>query len=440
MEEIKLDPSGGGLITLTGPGGSKKYTTVKNRVKAFTSGIVGEVMFAVDGMLSGRSIPYTSFQDADGDSFADVDAVLAYVQANFNMASGGGATPGELEAVLNEAKDYTDLNIAVPAMFLSGDHFEVTKWYKPDGVTETTSSDPEAVPFVSLKSGTQPEQLPTPVFGTVSKTANSLSIPVTNLPSGATIEWTFDGVVDNLQTGTPFVKSGLTAETEYSVSARFLKPGLTDGPSSEISVTTNAEGGSYVVERRIKINPEGEYSSPSGVSGWNDLLVSNADIAEDGGYDSGFLNTATGANTAIKITAPKSWSGTNAQVLSPWPSGALLPELIGNNGFKWDAWDSTPSIQIAGLDPVKYYQVYVAALSNEGPTDEMNIAIGADVKSKVTYNNYGVNADPEMESPMWVVFNNKQGSSITIDFSKKAGGVSFNVVAIVIEESSVPKP
>lgn len=327
-----------------------------------------------------------------------------------------------------------------PVIFLSPDYFEITKWYKPDGVTETTSSDPEAVPFVSLKSGTPPETLPAPVFGTVTKSANSFDIPVTNIPSGATVEWMFNSVVDNTQTGTPFVKSGLTAETEYNVSARFKKTGLTDGPSSEISVTTNAEGGSYVVERRIKINPEGEYSSPSGVSGWNDLLVSNADIGEDGGYDSGFLNTDTGTNTAIKITAPKAWSGTNAQIISPWPDGTLYPELIGANGFKWDAWDTPPSLQITGLDPAKYYQVYIAALSNENAADEMYIGIGADVKTKITYNNYGSNTDAELESSMWVVFNNKQGSSITMDFSKKAGGVSFNVVAIVIEESSVPKP
>lgn len=325
-----------------------------------------------------------------------------------------------------------------PVMFLDSS-FEIKRYLKPDGVTETTSEDPEAIPEFGL-SGGGGETLPAPIFGTVSKSSNSFGIPVTNLPFGATIEWTFNSVVDNTQTGTPFVKTDLTPETEYTISARFKKSGLADSSPTEVLVTTDAAGGSYIVERRIKINPEGEYSTPSGVSGWNDLLVLNEDISEDGAYDSGVLKTDTGENTTIKITAPGAWSGSIAQIISPWPSGALLPELIGNNGFKWNSWDSPPSLQISGLDPVKYYQIYVAPLSNENASDEMYIGIDADVKTKVTYNNYGSNTDVQMDSLMWVMFNNKQGSSLTIDFSKKAGGVSFSVVAIVIEESSIPKP
>lgn len=282
--------------------------------------------------------------------------------------------------------------------------------------------------------------LPKPVFGSVTKTDSAVSLSVINLPSGAAVVWTFNSVTDATQTSGTFSKTGLNASTSYTITAKFTKSGYNDSAVTTTTITTNTAGG-YAVDRRIRINLSNEYTTPSNISSpkWNDMMLKSSEIGVANGFVSTFLATETSAATLIKITNPTTWAGASATILSPYPTTALYPATIGNTGLQFNSWDSPPQLKLIGLEAAKYYQLYIAVLS-DGASDVMNIGIGADVKTKSSYNNVGVNTDVEMQSPVWTVFNNKQGTEITINFSKNAGGSSFFVTAIIVEETTIQKP
>lgn len=130
----------------------------------------------------------------------------------------------------------------------------------------------------------EPEVLPTPTFGTVTKTQTTFSQPLTNLPSGASVVWTFNSVVDTGQTGGTFSKTGLTANTAYSLTAKYTKSGSTDSSVASTSITTDASVGVTKADLNA-YNTNAFYADAANVVGGGALV--------DGAIISGFPDALT---------------------------------------------------------------------------------------------------------------------------------------------------
>lgn len=134
MAIIKLDPSGGGAVTIE----AKKYTPVSGRILVSTGEISNTVAFGIDGMRGVTSIPYTDFRNAADGTFASVGAVVDYVQANFKKASGGGDVTS---AQLSEAITASEVRDAGKFVAQNGGTiYHTTKWFTPSGNVTTSGT------------------------------------------------------------------------------------------------------------------------------------------------------------------------------------------------------------------------------------------------------------------------------------------------------------
>lgn len=302
--------------------------------------------------------------------------------------------------------------------------FQVKRYLKPDGETETTSDDPEAIPEIGL-AGPAPEVLPTPVFGTLTKSSTGYSLPVTNKPDGAAIIWTDNGVTQPGE-DTPLARTGLTPSSVHAIAAKFTKSGSVDSQVAETSVTLDADSG-YVVERRWHINLRHQFGDNAGAP-WGNVRFDQ----------SGVVNVAASTGTGnIGVNQQVAFSGGTASVGSP--TSALYASEVINSGWEFQSAGST--IRISNLTTGKYYQVYVGSWADSNATQKASITVAGENKVKPNYRTWGTSGENEFTSAFYSVFNNKQPTSGNMDIVFNAVDFYNNYAeAIIIEESSVQKP
>ncbi|MGC4233799.1 MAG: hypothetical protein QM594_12550 [Niabella sp.] len=176
-----------------------------------------------------------------------------------------------------------------------------------------------------------PEILPMPVFGTVTKDENSFTVPITNRPDGAAVVWTVDSVIDS-ETGDTLSKSGLEPDTDYEVTAKFTKAGAIDSQVGTIEITTDAED---------------EPLEPASYGRTFTLPVESGQIFFDGENFSDSGNPVTLQDKDLFIIPPGNYSYIEIKNIN-MPAGQRVYFKNGNGLVNFDG--SFKSIEVRDVD------------------------------------------------------------------------------------------
>lgn len=206
---------------------------------------------------------------------------------------------------------------------------------------------------------------------------------------------------------------------------------------------TSTGGGTYVVEKTFRINLASEYSTPpSGSPYWNTFKPPISIIQSANGFTSTSFVDDTNAASSIVFSQKNPFTGTLGEIASSQTTAGNTG--IYTNNIVNTAWSingsSNSSVELSGLDPTKYYQIYIlmpsaAAESVRGAT------INGITKNKTATSilgSFGQVANG-LNDPEWIVFNNNTGSAIDIAFNRVSGNWESSVAAIVIEQSNIAK-
>lgn len=431
--QINVSLTGGG----SGPSGPVEWDDVLNKPDfsdVATSGSYNDLNNRPN-LFDGS---YNSLEDKpdlfSGD-YEDLYNKPELFDGNYNSLDGRPAlsevaTTGNYNDLSNKPDDLineTQLQqaLSIPAMFF-GPTLAVTKWLKPDGITETTEDDPEARPQIDV-AGEPPEVLPTPEFGTATIASTGYSLPVTNKPTGALIVWTDNG---DTQPGndTPLVLTGGTPESVHDITAKFTKTGSVDSDVAETQITLNPDSG-YEVVRRWYINTRHNFGSDASDPKWNNITLDESATTQD-------LTPQLGTGN-INMIANVAFSGSEGSLGA---TGGLYEDAVINTSWNYNG-GSGCSITLSNLDDTKYYQIYVGTWAVNNNTQVAIINADGEQKSKSNYQTWGVNGENEFESNFYTQFNNKQSATGVIDIIFDCSGFYQNrLQAIIIEESDVQKP
>lgn len=344
----------------------KTYAPAKGNILAYSGKKAGTVVLVMNGMMPyGQSFNYTDFRDNANATFASADAVLAYLQTNFKKATRRGDDTGS-------------------------------------------------------------NKLASPQIGTITKSDTEFSIPVTNLPSGATAVWVLEGVTQS-ETGATLIKTSMTPETTYTGTVKFTKPGNTDSDVVPFSVTTDAAVGVPGPVRRWYINLKNQFSEDAAAP-WNNVRF---DLP-------GPISITPSLGTGnIGVSQQVAFSSGTGSVGSP--SGALYSNLVINSA--WEFQSPASILRLSGLTDGKSYKLYIGTWADSNANQKARITVGSDVRVKPNYHTYGVEGENEFESSFYEVFVDVLPTAGYIDISYEAVDFYNNYAeAIIVEEIGIVTP
>lgn len=305
----------------------RTYAPAKGNILAYSGNKAGTVVLVMNSMLQfGKSYSYTEFRNNENAAFADADAVLAYIQANFKKATRRGDDTGS-------------------------------------------------------------NKLPSPQIGTITKTDTTFDVPVTNLPAGASIVWVLGGV-EQLDTTEVLSRTDLTPSTTYNGTVKFTKDGNIDSNTVAFSVTTDEAAAVPGVVRRWYANTRHNFGENPEDTKWNNILFSASTSANNltpslGSGMIGLIATVPFSGSENSLGAPENSLYEDAVINSAWAfqdGGGSTLRVSGVDDSKtynirigsWSSNNNTQQIiaSVLGQEDSKLnYHSYGASTDDEFSSD-----------------------------------------------------------------------
>lgn len=235
-------------------------------------------------------------------------------------------------------------------------------------------------------------------------------------------------------------------DVEAAIGAIKIRVKAVPGVSNASPWLTNPDpytpsGGEYIVERRISLDLQGQYGNTieGDIVTWNTWKANSDDLLVDGSAIFTGVVTETNEATTIGVVNIGSWNGSAANTgdatgTRPYPLDAI------NGGFNFT---DNVGLKLTGLNPSKYYQIYVLAANSEANA-AMDITIQGTTINVVSTGNYptGTTAARYTNTQIAKFYNKVPNGSgdITISFAKTGSLYQVTTSLILIEESNIAKP
>ncbi|WP_316817288.1 hypothetical protein [Pedobacter nyackensis] len=208
---------------------------------------------------------------------------------------------------------------------------------------------------------------------------------------------------------------------------------------------TSTGGGTYLVEKTFRINLASQYGNLPANSApyYNSFNPTQSVIQSPSGFTSTSFIDDTNAASSIVFQQKGAFAGQTAEISGAQASGGntgVFPNNVVNTAWTING-GTNASIGLSGLDPTKFYQIYVLM-----PSDTTGTTRGATING-VTKNKtssttvlatFGV-AGNGLNDPEFIVFNNITGSAVDIAFNRVSGNYGALVSLVVVEQTNIAK-
>lgn len=207
---------------------------------------------------------------------------------------------------------------------------------------------------------------------------------------------------------------------------------------------TSTGGGTYIVEKTFRLNFASEYGAlPANAAPYyNNFNPTQSLIQSASGFTVNNLIDDTNTSSSLTFKQKGAFGGQTAQISTEQNSAGntgVYPNNVINTAWNING-GTNASVGISGLDPTKFYQVYILM-----PVDTTGTTRGATING-VTKNKtsstvlvtFGT-AGNGLNDPEFIVFNNITGSAVDIAVNRVSGNWGSTLALIVIEQTNIAK-